>query len=63
MDSTQFLLLLPTKKKMHREKHRKKIINLSKRTHVVSELFFLYVELWAENTNPQHRHTPLQFQK
>ena len=36
---------------------------LRKRTHVASELFFLYAELWAENTNPQHRHTPLQFQK
>ena len=35
---------------------------LRKRTHVARELFF-YVELWPESTNPQHRHTPLQFQK
>ena len=32
--------------------------SLRKRMHVVSELFSFYVELWAENTNPQHRHTP-----
>ena len=30
---------------------------------MASELFFLYAELGAENTNPQHRQTPLQFQK
>ena len=36
---------------------------LRKKTHVASELFFLYVELWAENTNPQHRHTPFAISK
>ena len=29
---------------------------LRQKTYVASQLFF-YVELWAENTNPQHRHT------
>ena len=33
------------------------LISLRKRTHVASEIFFFYVEVWAENTNPQHRHT------
>ena len=33
------------------------------RTHVASELFFFYVELWAKNTNPQHRHTPFPISK
>ena len=33
------------------------LISLHKRTQVATELFFFYVELWAENTNPQHRHT------
>ena len=32
------------------------LISLRKRTHVASELFF-FVEVWAENNNPQHRHT------
>ena len=35
---------------------------LHKRTHVASELFF-YVELWPENSNPQHRHTPFAISK
>ena len=35
---------------------------LRKRTHVASELFFS-VEIWAENTNPQHRHTPFAISK
>ena len=34
------------------------LASLRKRTHVASELFSFYVELWAEDTNPQHRHTP-----
>ena len=33
------------------------LISLRKGTHVAGELFFFYVEVWAENTNPQHRHT------
>ena len=32
------------------------LISLRKRTQVASEFFF-YVEIWAEKTNPQHRHT------
>ena len=39
------------------------LTSLRKRTHVASELFFFYVELWAENTNPQHRHTPFAISK
>ena len=42
------------------EKKLSRIVQLTilrKRKHVASELFFFYVELWAENTNPQHRHT------
>ena len=35
---------------------------LRKRTHVARELFF-YVELWPENTNPQHRHFPFAISK
>ena len=31
--------------------------------HVASELFFFSVELWAKNTNPQHRHTPFAISK
>ena len=34
-----------------------------KKTHVASELFFSYVELWAEITNPKHRHTPFATSK
>ena len=37
--------------------------SLRKKTHVASELFFFYVELWAENANPQHRHTPFAISK
>ena len=37
--------------------------SLRERTHVASELFFFYVELWAENTNPQHRHNPFAISK
>ena len=33
------------------------LISLRKRTQVASELFFFNVELWVENTNPQHRRT------
>ena len=36
---------------------------LREKMHVASELFFFYVELWAENTNPQHRHTPFAIPK
>ena len=35
---------------------------LRQRTYVASQLFF-YVELWPENTNPQHRHTPFAISK
>ena len=38
------------------------LTSLRKRMLVASELFF-YVELWAENTNPQHRHTPFAISK
>ena len=61
MDSTEFLLLLPTwKKKLSRIV---KLTILRKNTHVASELFFFYVELWAENTNAQQRHTPFAISK
>ena len=50
----------------HIEKNKlPKIVQLTilrKRTHVVSKLFFS-VELWAEDTNPQHRHTPFAISK
>ena len=36
---------------------------LRKKTHVASELFFFYVELRAENTNAQHRHTSFAISK
>ena len=45
----------------HIEKKLSRIVQLTslrKRTHVVSELFFFYVELLAETINPQLGHTP-----
>ena len=36
---------------------------LRKKTHVASELYFFYVELRAENTNAQHRHTSFAISK
>ena len=39
------------------------LTSLRKGTHVASELFFFFVELWAENTNPQNRHTPFAISK
>ena len=39
------------------------LTSLRKRMHVASELFFFYVELWAENTILQHLHTPLAISK
>ena len=39
------------------------LTSLRKRMHVASELFFFYVELWAENTILQHLHTPFAISK
>ena len=61
MDSIEFLLLLPTWKKTKLSRIVQLTI-LRKRTHVAGELFF-YVELWPENTNPQHRHFPFAMSK
>ena len=38
--------------------------SLRNKTHVASDVFFFHVEiLWAENTNPQHRHAPFAISK
>ena len=39
------------------------LTSLRNRMAVANELFFFHVELWAKNTNPQHRHTPFAISK
>ena len=39
------------------------LVRLTERTHVASELFFFHDELWAENNNPQYRHTRFAISK
>ena len=39
------------------------IAKFTKKAHVASELIFFHTELWVENNNPQHRHTPFAISK
>ena len=39
------------------------LASLFKSTQVANELFFFHVELWAENTDPLHRHNPFEISK
>ena len=55
IDSTEFLLLLPTKKKKQKLSRIVQLRSLRKKR--MWRVKYFYVDLWVENTNPQHLHT------